>query len=108
MEIESNYQPSPFGTGPPYWTGETTAALGLLLDKGLLVPDTHLQAIIDAWLGIDRSDRFALAVVVPSLTTAINDALIEENKSCGCESEHLGPDGYGCKLNSSGVGANDE
>ncbi len=39
----------------------------------------QLQAIADAWLGIDRSDRRALAVVVPTLVTAIEDALTEDN-----------------------------
>ena len=31
--------------------------------------------------------------------------LTKENESCGCEAEHLGPDGYGCKLNRTGTEA---
>ncbi len=32
-------------------------------------------------------------------------AFTKKNKSCGCEAEHLGPNGYGCKLNTSGISA---
>ena len=32
---------------------------------------------------------------------------VKGKEGCGCEAEHLGPDGYGCKLNKTGVERNE-
>jgi hypothetical protein len=63
----------------------------------------------DGYIGYywSRKTR-TLYLMVPMIGVAIElDALIEKNTSCGCEAEHLGPNGYGCKFNESGVGAKD-
>ena len=59
-----------------------TSLIQRLVDSGSLSLDTRLQAIADAWnkptLGFQRE---IIRVHAPELAVAIEDALIEENKT---------------------------